>query len=94
MISVICLKKNRYNKDRTVGTRKCSLKEITQIPWKVEKNSTSINNENSVGTHTKNNFSNTSSISVNDNNDKGESAVKYRSIIQKTTQSNQSNLYP
>ena len=48
-----------------------------------------MNNENSVETHTENNLSNMSSISVNDNNDKGKSTVKNRSIFQKTTQSNQ-----
>jgi len=81
--------KSRYNKNKVVATRKRSLKEITCTPRKVKKNTTSVNNENYVETHTENNLSNTSSISVNDNNDKGESTVKNRSIFQKTTQSNQ-----
>ena len=68
--------KSRYNKDKAVAIRKRSLKKITRTPRKVKKNSISANNENSVETHTENNLSNTPSISVNNNNDKGESVVK------------------
>ena len=85
--------KSRYNKDKAVAIRKYSLKEITWILRKVKKNLIFANNENFAETHTENNLSNTSSISVNDNNDKGESGVKNRSIFSKDY-SKQSNIYP
>ena len=74
--------KSRYNKDKAVATRKRSLKEITRTPRKVKKKSTSANDNNSSETNTENNLSNASSISMNDDNDKGESEVNNRSISQ------------